>query len=365
MALILLLAVSVVACSATQHHYIIPVNVPLVLLQRRGGAVETPAGGNNLCDYGESSNQRQHRRFWYNLGALFELSANAKDQALEAEPEPLPPGNGGRGGALTVVKPKRRFLSISMSPPTFLLADKKEPLKEELLVIPKEPAKEPAKEPKQSMSGISRLWWVNARETMYDIGSDETKEQDTMTASVTIAVIDEEDKSKNSKPKKKDAKQKNKNKRKNVEETLVRDHVETTPDADTIKDDNERTIVQSTGEVDVESIQAIEERVGEGESTNKAKIYAKAIKEEETSFKQESVDQKSEIDVVTIEEKLVVEVDQSKDLEEEDETELDPGPAIVVGESPYISSGAVSSLGTCQTNRYRSSLTNFFAVGSR
>jgi hypothetical protein len=136
------------------------------------------------------------------------VSANAKDQALEAEPGPLPPGNGGRGGALTVVKPKRRFLSISMSPPTFLLGDKKEPVKEELLLIPTESTKEI----KKSTSGISRLWWVNAREAMYDIVSDETKEDDTVTASVTIAVMDEDEVSKKSKSKKKDGKQRQKTK---------------------------------------------------------------------------------------------------------------------------------------------------------
>jgi hypothetical protein len=44
MALILLGVVLVVACTATEYHYNAPVNTPLVMLQRRGGAVETPAG---------------------------------------------------------------------------------------------------------------------------------------------------------------------------------------------------------------------------------------------------------------------------------------------------------------------------------
>jgi hypothetical protein len=353
MALALLANALVVTCSATEHHYSIPTDAALAMFQRRGGAVESPAGGNDNID--DDSSKQRHPRFWHHLGALFELSANAKDQALEAEPgPPPPPRNGGRGGALTVVKPKRRFLSIVMSPPTFLLADKQEPLKEESLVIMEEPTK-----PKQSMSGISRLWWVTAREAMYDIVSDEMKEQDTVTES-TIAVMEEEKPKKSKSKKKNEKQQQHKSKNTSVEETRVRDQAPSMAETETVKDDDQEiVIVQSTEEVGTESIQVVEASAGERES-----IKAEVIKEEEAILEPQSVEQKSEIDVLTIKEKLVVEVDQSKDQEEDDETELDPGPAIVVGESPYISSGAVSSL-RLPRESIQIHPHNFIAVGSR
>jgi hypothetical protein len=102
---------------------------------------------------------------------------------------------------------------------------------------------------------------------------------------------------------------------KNVEESLVKDQAETTSDVETIKD--ERRILQSTAEVDMKSIQDVEELAGESESTNKEKIYTEVIKEEEIKFKQESTDSQADTDVVTIQEKLVVEMDQTKELEEE------------------------------------------------
>jgi hypothetical protein len=153
--LTILLAVHTTGCSAMEH----PRNFLKDIFILRGGNEE------NKADVTKYS-----RQFW-NPAALFELYATAKEDALVHDSEPKDPAKGGRGGALTVQRPNRKFLSFGLGSRS--LGSPNSSLQEERPIL-----NDIRKNSSQSMLGISKFWWVNIRGSMFDdFPSDDLNEE--------------------------------------------------------------------------------------------------------------------------------------------------------------------------------------------
>ncbi|KAI2491731.1 hypothetical protein MHU86_22840 [Fragilaria crotonensis] len=289
--------------------------------QGRGG------GAKEDDEHLEDLQKPKQRRFW-NVGALLELSADAKENAA-LQAGAMPPTNGGRGGALTAVKPKRRFLSIPKSPPKFLLTFKSK--EEEPMTASGQPEEQSSA---ATVSGVARFWWANLRESMYDVVDTEATVEDISvnnaeTLPVPQKVIEK------------------------VERREVsRRSVESEANIEIIK---KRAAArnQEVSQLQIEKIEPGDTSASEQMRVNvdTTKNEGVAAKEkEETHVASVTLENGSAIEPKIVEEKtdIVVpsnlngdaEVGQMSDFGDDTESEQDLGPAIVVGESPYMSSGA-------------------------
>lgn len=296
--------------------------------QGRGG------GAKEDDEHLEDLQKPKQRRFW-NVGALLELSADAKENAA-LQAGAMPPTNGGRGGALTAVKPKRRFLSIPKSPPKFLLTFKSK--EEEPMTASGQPEEQSSA---ATVSGVARFWWANLRESMYDVVDTEATVEDISvnnaeTLPVPQKVIEK------------------------VERREVsRRSVESEANIEIIK---KRAAArnQEVSQLQIEKIEPGDTSASEQMRVNvdTTKNEGVAAKEkEETHVASVTLENGSAIEPKIVEEKtdIVVpsnlngdaEVGQMSDFGDDTESEQDLGPAIVVGESPYMSSGAVSESLAC------------------
>ena len=304
-------------------------------LQERGG--------------GTTEDDKHHRdvpkpnkpRFW-NVGALLELSADAKENAA-LQASSLPPTNGGRGGALTVIKPRRRFLSIPMSPPKFLLTFKSK----EVEPIPAPLKHEEEKPQIATVSGVSRLfWWANIRELMHEDSGAETMEADAIvTEAKTVAAdeIKETDRRElfrqgsGSDAKSDSTKKKNMSVRHQEDEE--RQMEEITLGATSVSE-------QVDVEVNIETLKEVEAVANGREITSSASAVF------ENGVAVEIIEEKADIVASNVNILESVEDEQAIDVGDDSEPVANLGPAVVVGESPFISSGAVSEsvswLETCE-----------------
>lgn len=326
MLLIFLWAILTGRCSAAEHPSMRSTVMSWLSWQGRGG------GAKEDDERHEDPHNPKQRRFW-NVGALLELSAEAKENAA-LHSDSMPPTNGGRGGALTAVKPKRRFLSIPVSPPKFLLTFKS---KEEKPMTALGNYEEQS--PMASASGVARFWWANLREFIYDVeDTDDTVEDISVYEAETLPVaqklIEKGDRREVSRQR-----VELEAKIESVKKTAPTRHQEDAQlQIEKIKPGDTSSSEKPSVLVDVETTKNEDAPEKERKETN----FASATPKDDSAIEPLDVEEKTGIVASNFDKGASAGVGQTSDFGDDNESQQDLGPAIVVGESPYMSSGAVS-----------------------